>query len=206
MLVIASSGDASAHSLGLSQSEFVVLPDGRVAAQITLSAREALATTTLDADHDGTVTAEELAARASDFRALVTERIEVDADGRSCPAHFDDALLQEGDGLVLTATYACPTFMRRLGVTLFFLSDLGPSHRHVARLTAGSATTQRALSGSDRFIALEIHPRAAPQEPARRKIAPWRRVSVVVLTAVFTAFMLCLFIWRFCAARKTRRS
>ena len=201
-------GVARAHSLGLSQSDFIVAEGGTVTGEITLSAREALALTTLDKDHDGTVTDDEVAASYADLRKLVVDQVEVTADDRSCAASFGRAALLEGDGLLVTATYACPPGARRVGVTLYFLSELGPAHRHAARVTAfGGASIQKVLSGTNRLITLDLPESRGGREArsGKRTLAPWRKVAVLVLTASFVVFMAVLFVWRFRATRRQTR-
>jgi hypothetical protein len=207
--VVLGASSAFAHTRGLSQSEFVVQADGSVDAEIVLASTESLSSVVLDADHDGTVTADEVASKIGDLRRVLLDGVEVDAGARACPGEFRGAELTEGDGLRLTATYRCgPDASRasRIGVTLFFLTELR-AHKHVARITWGSASAQQRLNGANRYLALDL-PRAAAPDAAdtpRPRVDGWRRTAVVVTTAVFVIAMIALFAWRYrTAARKKR--
>jgi hypothetical protein len=123
---------ARAHTTGVSQSDFSVDPSGTVSAQLVFAVAEIAGAVALDANHDGTVSPEELADAQPDLKRMVLDGIEVKADGAACAATFERAELTEADGLALGARYACPP-ARTIEVTLFLLSELRPEHRHAAR-------------------------------------------------------------------------
>ncbi len=138
----------------------------------------------LDRNHDGVVTDEELAAARPDLEQFVVEGVGVDADGTACPGRLAGAQLTSGDGLELDAVFACGILPRRLTVTLYYLSDLGPGHREVARIVAGSLSEQKLLSHTDRQIAL-----ALPEPPSSRSRFFWLWGPAAILAAVLAALV-----------------
>jgi hypothetical protein len=185
---------ARAHSSGVSQSDFVLEPDGSVSAQLVFAAAEIAGAVALDANHDGTVSAEELSDAQPDVKRMVLDGIEVKADGAACAATFERAELVEADGLVIRARYACAA-ARTIDVTLYLLSELRPEHRHVLRIVAPGVTGQKLLSGTNRSASLDIG--SAP----RPKAAAWKRTTAVLVSAVWTVATIAFAIWRW---RRTR--
>jgi hypothetical protein len=181
---------AEAHMQGLSTASFDVQPDGTVEASLVFASAEALRGTPL---------------KDEDLRAFVLDGVAVTADGAACPGTFRGAGPSEGDGLVLEADFACPRELVAQGggvggseitATLYYLSALGPAHREIARISAGSATSEAVLSGDHRAIALRL-----PGDPLLAKRLRKARL-LTVLTAVFAAFLAALFVWRWRATRK----
>jgi hypothetical protein len=176
-----------AHTPGLSVAEFEVQPDGRVDARITFANAEQLQGTSLN---------------DADLRAFMLDGVDVTADGQRCPAIFHGASPAEGDGLVLASSYDCPRDVAAVEVTLYYLSALAPGHREVARIVARGASTEAVLTGDHRAISLRL-----PSSPAAQPV-PAREVKgrrLIALSAVFAAFMLGLFVWRWRATRSPRR-
>jgi len=134
-----------------------VLPSGAVEARLVFASSEPFRGVRLDRDADGEVTAPEVAAAQDELRAFVADSIDVTSDGKRCAVTFRDATLEEIDGLVIRASYACPPGGARLAATLYYLSDLGRDHRELARISAGDGTTEEALLTRDRReIALQM--------------------------------------------------
>ena len=185
------SAGAAAHSLGVSTGTISIAADGRVDADLVFAATELGGAVALDKNHDGLVTSDEVAAATPDLRALLTNGTEIDADGSACPPTFEDVALIAGDGLELRASYACPSGARTVGVTLFFLSQLSPQHRHAIVLIAGDRSVQKLLSGASRYASIDLAP-----ADGRRTIAPWRRRAVTAVTIVFGLWMIALGVWR----------
>lgn len=160
---------ASAHEVGLSRGTYSV--DGaRLRAEVVLSRREAVsAVPALDADRDGQVTDDEIrAARPAISRALV-DRIRVRSGDSSCPGALDDVSLAEQDGLVLHATYACPTTIARASLDFEVLEDLAHGHRHIARSKGGIEVVERVISRSQRTFDVEASSGGSPSsEPPKR--------------------------------------
>jgi hypothetical protein len=179
---------ASAHTAGISTATFDVQPDGRVDAQLVFASAEPLHGTPL---------------RDEDLRAFVLDGVEVRADGAACAPvpglPVPTTSLDTSGDLVLECSYACPSPASEIGaidVTLYYLSALGPAHREVARITAGSATSEAVLSGDHRAIALRL-----PGDTRRTKHLR-RGKLLVVVTAAFAAFLGVFFVWRWRATRK----
>lgn len=193
------SAPTAAHSLGVSTGSISVAPDGRVDADLVFAASELAGAVALDKNHDGLVTEVEVAAASPDLRALLTAGTEIDADGSACAATSEGAALVAGDGIELRASYACPAGAHTIGVTLFFLSQLTPQHRHALEVTAGARTVQALLSGASRYASIDLG------RPAGRRTLPlWRQRAVLWLTIAFAVWMSVLFVWRWRRASRQR--
>jgi hypothetical protein len=187
---------AAAHTPGLSQASFDVVTGGRVEGRFTFASAEPLGGVALDRGHDGVVTAEDVQAASPDLARFLLDGVDVTADGTRCPATFREASLQEADGLVLEATYACPEDAARIEATLYYLSRLPRTHREIARITAGAATEETLLSADKRAIAIDL-----PVDPGRARRRRTGR-TLVFAAALFATTMLALFAWRWRAAKK----
>jgi hypothetical protein len=181
LATVLSARPAVAHSPGLSTGDWVIYPDGRVEASLVFASTEALnvrggSGVVLDENHDGAVTDEELADARADLEHFVVEGVGVEGDGAPCPGRLTGAELTSADGLELDAVFTCGKPPRRLAVTLYFLSDLGPGHREVARVAAGSLTEQKLLSPTDRQIALTL---PAPQASRSRLVWLWGPAAIL---------------------------
>jgi hypothetical protein len=173
---------ASGHTLGLSTSDFEVQPSGAVEARFVFASAEALRGVRLDRDGDGVVTEGEVAAARGELRAFVASGIDVAVDGERCPLTFRDATLQEIDGLVIRASYACAPARERVTATLYYLNDLGPDHREVARISAGGGTTEETVLTRDRReITLRMRAPAAPRDQGSRRAYAAAMVAAVLV-------------------------
>jgi hypothetical protein len=158
---------AFGHTPGVSTCDFDVASDGRVEARFVFASTEPLRSVRLDRDGDGVVTEDEVIAARDELRAFIVGGVDVAADGVRCPATFDGAEIREADGLVLTASFACPAGPARLEATLYYLSDLRADHREVARITAASSTEEAVLTRDRRQIVLAL-PGAGARQATRR--------------------------------------
>ncbi len=174
---------ASAHTLGLSVAEFDVTPEGPVAAHITFASAEPLHGTPI---------------RDEDLGAFLAAGVDVVADGTRCAGTFQGSSVTENDGLELDAAYACPAGASRIEVTLYYLSDLAPGHREVARIVASGASAEGLLTGTRRQLTLNI-----PGRPDRAAAKARTGRKLEILSAAFLVFMATLFVWRWRAGRKT---
>jgi len=173
----------------MSTATFDVGSDGTVKARLVFASAEALAGMPLQDD---------------DLQAFILHGVDVAADGSSCVPTFEGVSVTEVDGLVLSASYACPGSLQGLGeiaVTLYYLSDLAPGHREIARITAGSATSEAVLSGDRRAIALRLPEGARRAAREARKSTERKTAALVTVTAAFAALMAGLFAWRWRATR-----
>jgi hypothetical protein len=178
-----------AHTPGLSVADFEVTDSGRVDARLVFASAEALGGIDPDRNHDGQVTAADLAAASDDLRAFVIEGVDVSADESRCPAAFRGASLAERDGLALEASYACPAGASEVAVTLFYLSHLPREHREVARIVAGSRIAEAVLTGDRRRLALKL--RAGGTVPLAR-----RTVLLLVMAGAAAAAAVALVLRR----------
>jgi hypothetical protein len=166
-------------------AEFDVTPEGPVAAHITFASAEPLHGTAL---------------RDEDLKAFLAAGVDVTADGTRCEGTFQGSSVTETDGLQLDAMYACPAGAARVDVTLYYLSDLAPGHREVARIVASGASVEGLLTGNRRQLTLNI-PGASGRSAARARTG--RRL--LLLTIAFVVLMGTLFVWRWRATRKAPR-
>jgi hypothetical protein len=166
-------------------ADFVVQRSGVVEARLTFASAEPLGGLPLDRDHDGIITAEDIAAARDDLRAFLLQGVEVDADQAACAPTFGDASLAEVDGLMLQASFDCPADAAEIEVVLYYLSALRPGHREVARIVAEGSTVSQVLSGDHRAIALRLRP---GDNGAVRK----KRATVV---AAIAAGVIGIFAW-----------
>ena len=174
----------AAHTQGLSTAELDVQPDGHVDAHLTFATAEPLAGTAQNQD---------------DLRAFVLRGVDVTADGARCEGTFGGASVTELDGLLLEARYACAAGAREIGVTLYYLSELRPGHREIARIVGppgSNAVVEGVLTGDRRALTLRLP--GGPRPSAARERLGQR---LLVLTSAFTALMLALFVWRWRATR-----
>lgn len=176
---------ALGHTLGLSVAEFDVAPEGPVAAHLTFASAEPLGATPL---------------RDEDLQGFLARGVEVAADGARCDGTFLGASVTEADGLQLDARYACPRGAARLEVTLYYLSELGPGHREIARIVARGASIEGVLTGDRRALSLTL-----PGPPGARSLRDARARTgrrLEVLSAAFLAILLGLAGWRWRATRR----
>lgn len=151
---------ARAHTPGLSMADFEVHADGEIDARLTFSmaSAEPLTGAAIGSNGDGVITAADLSTVRDNLRAFVTDEVEVAADGSSCDGTFVDATLSEVDGLELQAKYTCQPGPAEVQVTLYYLSNAaaGPVRKGIARIVAGSATSEGVLTAERRALSLRL--------------------------------------------------
>jgi len=126
---------AQAHAVGVSSGEYRL--DGtNLYADLGLADRElARWQPALDKDHDGAISADELAAGHDLVGRALMAGLTVTAGERRCLGTMDRAWVTDGDGgAVLQVRFACPGPPARLTLAAPLLAALAPGHRHVARL------------------------------------------------------------------------
>jgi hypothetical protein len=144
---------AQAHTVGLSNGHYVL--DGRtVHADLAFAQRElVMLLPELDADHDGELDRDELAAGGASVARLVVTGVTVSADGTACPGTLERAWPLEGEnGVVVSARYTCPSAPRRLSFAWPLLTapvGLAPGHRHVASISTGGPAENVVLDGAN---------------------------------------------------------
>jgi hypothetical protein len=174
---------AAGHTLGLSVAEFDVTPEGPVAAHLTFASAEPLRGTPL---------------RDEDLSAFLQAGVDVTADGTRCAGTFQGSSTTEADGLQLDARYDCRAGSSQIDVTLYYLSDLSPGHREVARIVASGASVEGLLSATRRQLTLKL-PARVDRDAARAR----KGLQLEILSAAFVVFMVALLVWRWRATRKT---
>jgi HupE / UreJ protein len=132
---------AFAHAVGVSSGEYRL--DGEVLyGDIGMAGRElARFLPAIDTDHDGAISAEELAAGHDAVSRAIVGGLTVSADAKACTGTLDRAWALEGEGgVVFQVRYICPEVPRRLTLAMPMLDALAAGHRHMARVfRAGKA-------------------------------------------------------------------
>jgi hypothetical protein len=195
---------AGAHEVGLSRGDYAV-EGASVKAQVVFARKELIGLVAgLDADHDGALTAGEVAAARGAIEGALVGRIRVTGDGAACPGALERAELTEQDGIAVQAVYRCGRRPGQLAVELAFLDDLPFGHRHLARASAGASSIDRVLSQRSPSLTLPVPAEAAPEiEEARPEpgVSPLRRGALHVLARPWSpAFLLAVLVtssgWR----------
>ena len=171
-----------AHTPGLSMAELQVDAQGRVEARLTFASTEPRVG---------------LSSGPEDLQAFVLDGVDVDADGQRCDPGYIGSSLTEGDGILLEATYACPTGATEIGLTLYYLSAFHPGHRVLARIVGpgGIARAEAVLRADQRALRLTL-PLSGPSErSARAGSARLERAGAAVMLAL-AALLVALFTWR----------
>lgn len=137
---------ALAHQVGLSRGLYQ-LRGGEISAELTFARGDLLALApALDGDHDGSLSADELAAGTSTLADLVPQ-VQVAAQDQPCPGAFLDAHLIEEDGVALTASFSCPSPLQRVALEVpHLLDNLPAGHRHLAQLARGPSVPEDTLA------------------------------------------------------------
>jgi hypothetical protein len=172
----------------MSKVDMELREGGRVEGFFSFASNESFGGLPLDRNHDGVIAPEEVAAARDELRAFLLDGVEVSADRARCPATFEGASLVEFDGLVLEARYDCPPDVGEIEVTLFYLNDLGESHREVARILAPGASAEAILTRDRRELTLGLPPRHGPARVA----SPSKRWLVAIFGALVLATILVL--------------
>jgi hypothetical protein len=135
LAVVAHERVAFAHTVGVSSGEYRVV--GKVLyGDIGMAGRElARWLPALDANHDGTIDAAELAAGQTTVARALTDGVTVETDGKACPGTLDRAMAFEAEGgVAFQVHYTCPDVPGRLTMAFPILDRLASGHRHMARV------------------------------------------------------------------------
>ena len=137
LLLLGSATPAAAHEVGLSRAEYTL--QGKVVqAQFVFSQREvAGGLPGLDQNADDVLDAAEIAAGKGTLEQRLVQRLLVKGDGQLCPGALTQAVSGDQDGLILEATYTCPTRPAKLVFEAQLLDAMSYGHRHVAHIEAG---------------------------------------------------------------------
>lgn len=147
---------ALAHGVGLSRGEYVAEGDV-VSASLHFGRKElAEAIEGLDADDDGSVSAQELDRGHQVLTEALLQRMDVRGDGQPCTGKLESASLIENDGLDVRSSFRCPAPPQRLRIELAFLGQLAPGHRHLARAVVGGSKLQPVLTSEKRVLELSV--------------------------------------------------
>jgi hypothetical protein len=192
-VALLASRDARAHTTGMSQADFTLGPDGIVDARLIFAASELASAYPLDRNKDGEVTREELKTARPDLEKLVEGGIGVTADDQPCEGRLDSVELVEGDGLSIAATFQCPKDPGTVAVTMFLLTELRGGHRQAVRISAGSITEQKVLTGTARYVSLATGKARTASATGKPR---GRTTPVVILAAAMLAAFIGLIVVR----------
>jgi hydrogenase/urease accessory protein HupE len=169
LLFLLATPSALAHEVGLSRGEYAVA-GSTVTAQLTFARRDVIGLVAgLDADHDGALTAAELAQDRDAINGALVARIKVTGDDVACPGELEEARLAEDDGVTLKATYRCPAAPQKVNVDVGLISDLPMGHRHLAHFDGKTGPSDAVISVRNRGFAFESTPGQAPSSTAPPK-------------------------------------
>ncbi len=157
---------ALAHAVGISSGEYRL--DGKVLyGDIGMAGRElARLLPAIDANHDGSIDADELAAGREAVARALAGGVTVEADGRACLGALDRTWTLEAEGgVVFQVRYTCPEVPSRLTLAVPLLDGLAPGHRHLARVFRTGKANVRVLDRSHATWTLD---EASPPASATR--------------------------------------
>lgn len=166
---LALAGRVSAHTVGLSQSDFTVERDGTLRALVVFSTADAARLGRMDQNRDGLVSTERLARSEVVMREAMERGVVVFSDGQRCMTSLEGGGDTEGDGFGVSLSFACPLRPHVFEVELRLLRELGRGHRHVLRISAGGVSVERILSAEDRFASLEVPGEGETTRPAPKR-------------------------------------
>jgi hypothetical protein len=146
----------------------------------------------VDADGDGRITWGELRHRRETLAALAAGGLRLATEGGSCPARFQDLLVDrhsDGAYAVLRLAATCPRAPRSLTLDYSLFFDQDPQHRGLARVEARKATATAILGVDSRVKRIGLGP-----EPFGRTLLEYAREGVwhIGLGADHVLFLLCL--------------
>ncbi len=146
---------AEAHAIGLSSGEYRA--EGmRVNASLSFARGEVVSLIpTLDENHDGHVSAAEVASHRAELEEKVLRRVGVRRGGKACEAALVDCGLTEQDGLLIVGRWTCGATEGPFDIELGILDDVARGHRHLAHIAANEGGRDEVLFGVQRSFSIE---------------------------------------------------
>lgn len=177
---------ASAHTLGLSESDLEIETSGAVHGRIAIPALELSALAPVDRDGDGRIGQAEIDAERTHFERLALGLIELRADTTLCTAALQRTVVgPENDGVDLFVEYTCPPHPIHVEVQALLLSALPLSHRHTLRIRAGSQQVVSALGGPLRRADLAT---GFSPAPSGNRVLAWGVMGALVAVVLGLAW------------------
>jgi hydrogenase/urease accessory protein HupE len=137
LVVLALSGRARAHEIGLSRGVYTMVGEV-VSAELIFARRELTgAVPELDPNRDGELSGSEVEGAKGALRRAILDRVKVSADGDACPAQLDAVTLVEEDGISLRGSFRCKAGAKGARIELAIFDELPHGHRHIARTASG---------------------------------------------------------------------
>ena len=131
-------GPVAAHKIGISRGEYRA-EGASLRADITF-ARPELAMTVpgLDADGDGTVSADELGRGHAVLVSTVVAGLQVSSGSERCHGQLEHVELTANDGVALSLRYQCDAAPTTFHLRFALLDELSVGHRHLAEVEPAS--------------------------------------------------------------------
>jgi hydrogenase/urease accessory protein HupE len=167
-LLLAVALPAAAHKVGISRG--VYRTEGSdLQAEITFARPElAAALPEVDANGDGTLSADELVRGHAPLARAAVAGLEVSVRTLPCPGELEHAELTAYDGVALRLRYRCPPPSSSFHLRLTLLSSLSVGHRHLAEIDTD------AKNNADTRVVFEASPEfdvTAQATPAAEHVA-----------------------------------
>jgi hydrogenase/urease accessory protein HupE len=139
---LAFAAPANAHAIGVSRGVYTATESGLIAEIVLARAELDTLLPTLDRNHDGALTPEELAGARAELSLWFVQHLRASSSNFACDGHLQSASLAEQDGLDVKLRYRCAEKSSSLTVALGFLKELSHGHRHAAQIVEGSSTRE----------------------------------------------------------------
>jgi hydrogenase/urease accessory protein HupE len=140
LVLMVLAGTASAHKIGISRGDYRA-EGASLHADLTF-ARPELAMTVpgLDADGDGTVSADELASGQATLASTLVAGLQVSSGAERCHGQLEHAELTANDGVALHLRYLCDAAPTAFHLRMSLLADLSVGHRHLAEVEQAASS------------------------------------------------------------------
>jgi hydrogenase/urease accessory protein HupE len=175
LALLAWSGRAAAHPVGVSQGEYLYR-DGKLYAGVTFARRElaeALPWLRGNGEAESVLAFEE---HRDLLGRWLIERLAASIGDGPCAASFD-GMRFDGDAVALALSYACPGVVDRVEIDARFVSELDRGHRHVAGVTLGDNRLEDVATRSRTQLSFDFG-RGGPAARSSSIFAPLLRMGV----------------------------
>jgi len=133
-----------AHTVGISRGDYRV-SGSKVFAEIVFSRSELMSVMPgLDANRDGSITAQEAESAQPLLAREIASRLELESPSGTCVGDLDGVALTEEDGLSVRVVLARGS--ESLSLRAGFLDGLSLGHRHLAAVTGPDGSTARVVA------------------------------------------------------------
>jgi hydrogenase/urease accessory protein HupE len=190
--ILALTGKAEAHAVGLSRGTYVV-DDTGVQVDLTFARADVVSLVpSIDPNQHGIITEAGVLAARPELARVILGGVVVNADEAPCVPKLDSVSLTEQDGLELRGHYDCPLPSGKgahsVHVALPLLDKLGGGHRHLVHATGGVTVDQVCFRGQSEFD-VPLVPGAAAAAGAEAHPAPtWTQFLWMGVEHILTGY------------------